>query len=224
MSFGRNVASFILGGCVGAIATYYITRDIERSRADEEINSMKAHYEKKEKKLLEKAEAADKRVQAALKAKNSYEETVINLGATLDRIKKDSENSEESEDKGESEDDSDISPEALDHPREDDYYEVSSVMPVPYQILEEEYAESYPDIFDKVVLNWYLGDDILSSDDGRLVDDRVKLVGDLTEFKKTISPGSELYIRNESRGADYLINIKAGKGIDSITGGNLYED
>ena len=218
---GKTLLAFVLGGCVGAIATYYITRDAERSRADEEIASMKAHFVKKEQKLLEKTEAAQKKAEAAVKAKNSYEESVINLGATLDRIKKTGGSSSEEVDEEDSED----SEEELPPIEGEDYYVHNNAKTrYPYQIFENQYSEEYCEFFDKFTLDWYLVDNVLVSEDGKLVDDADKIVGNLEPFKRKAKDGDELYFRNELLGADYMINVHDCAGIDKISGGNIYEN
>ena len=220
MKVGINVISFIIGGIIGGAVSYYITRDAERSRADEEISSMKAYYTKKEEKLLEKVEAADKRVEAAIKAKNTYEETCINLGVTLSELKKNRPEEVTITEKEEEGDDEDEDPALEDDiPVEGiDYYVHDTRKKEPYPIEEEQFSEEMREFFDKITLEWYLGDNMLLTEEGVLVDDREKIVGDLSAYSDGIKPGKELYFRNELVGADYMIVAKSGYGIDNMKG------
>lgn len=215
MKIGINVISFILGGLVGGSVAYYLTRDVERARADEEINSMKEFYNKKEARLLEKMEAADRRVEAALKAKNTYEETCINLGVTLSELKKNKE--ETPVEDGEEEESDDEDPALTDDiPIEGiDYYVHDTRKKDPYRISEEQFSNEMAEFFDKITLNWYLGDDTLMTETREPVDDRDKIVGDLSEYATFIKPGYELYFRNELLGADYMVVAKSGYGEDN---------
>ena len=74
------------------------------------------------------------------------------------------------------------------------------------------------EFFDKITLEWYLGDNMLLTEEGVLVDDREKIVGDLSAYSDGIKPGKELYFRNELVGADYMIVAKSGYGIDNMKG------
>ena len=212
MKIGINVISFIFGGIAGGAIAYFATRDIERSRADEEISSMKEFYAKKEAKLLERVEAADKRVEAAIKAKNTYEESCINLGVTLSELKKKQEEGSDTPKKDETDDDDDEDPALNDDiPIEGiDYYVHDIRKKDPYPITEAQYSEEMWEFFDKIVLNWYLGDNTLYTEGDEFVEDRYKIVGDLSRFSDGVKPGYEIYVRNELLGADYMIVAKNG--------------
>lgn len=240
----KETMIFVVGAAVGGFVSWYYVGAKERARSDEEIASMKVHYQEREKALIEKSEAAERRAEAAEKAKNSYEEACINLGASLKDAKKNSgtvvkepegENSRESIFRETSEDGDDDEEDEIgdgdddEWPDEEDYLEDD--VPIegenifthdtrkadPYPIYEEQYSEEMCEFFDKMTLEYYLKDDMLLTEDGELVDDADKIVGDFWKDELLDGgEGAEAYVRNELVGADYLIVAKNDYGIDNI--------
>ena len=73
------------------------------------------------------------------------------------------------------------------------------------------------EFFDKMTLEYYLLDDMLLTEDGELVDDADKIVGDFWKDELLDGgEGAEAYVRNELVGADYLIVAKNDYGIDNM--------
>lgn len=245
----REVLIFAVGAGIGGFTTWYTVRNKYLQQADEEIASMKDHYAKREEKLIAERDEAVRHAEAAEKAKNSYEEACINLGASLKSTRKASgtvvkvsegENSRESifrETSEDGDDDEEGEIEDEEWPDEEDYLE--DAPPVigedifvhdtrksePYPIYEEQYSEEMCEFFDKLTLEYYIKDDMLLTEDGELVDDADKIVGDF--WKEDLlqdGDGAEAYVRNELVGADYLIVAKNDFGIDNMRGDPYNDD
>lgn len=110
----------------------------------------------------------------------------------------------------------------LEFPVEDDPQDyILDAKLTPEIINEDQWAEEYVGIYDKVTLNFYPEDVILCTEDGELIDNIGYTVGNKWLLNAgDISAGDEFYVRNGATGTDYQIIICAGLGSDHLT----YED
>lgn len=89
----------------------------------------------------------------------------------------------------------------------------------PYLISDDQYNEEKL-VYDKLELNYYMGDGCLVDERDELVDDFMQLIGAAPEvlFAEVAETdnSSVIYVRNEQTSADYEVLLNDGKFEDSI--------
>ena len=205
-----GVLAFILGAGIGGYVSYVTAKDHFLKQADTEIASMREVYEKKLKKIENEKADLEKSAKEAHDTATVYEKAIVKLGAEkykegstkrptmADNAKKDDESEKDSEDDIQDPDD-----------------HIIGTRPEPEIIFEEQFAEEYCGVFDKVTLHYYPEDGILCTEDNELVDNL-----DYTVGKDWLDSGlkidDEIFVRNKLTGTDYMIVVCAGLGSDHL--------
>jgi hypothetical protein len=175
----------ILGGGIGIGAfsmKMYLEKKCE-AMLQEEIASVKEVYERKneraERKLGKKTEAAE-RDKVVLMKKDIYEKKAKRYA-------------------GDEEDPEHTEYENMSRPSKND-------PEAPYVISYEEFAEEMNN-FEKLTLNYYEDDDVLTDEEDGVVTDVIGVVGDdaLTSFGDRSEDPEVVYVRNEKLETDYEV-------------------
>jgi len=200
----NNAIKFIsvgVGGlAVGAAASFFVTKKVLSAQyeaiLDEEVKKVKEYYSVKRDALLKTGDfETPEKAAAALKLTdlvNRYSTTSVvedeegEEGLTLKVTVNGREPNPNDED--EDEDDGPFDPES------------------PYIITEEDYAETHLE-YDKQVLTYYEGDDVLTEEGDGTVDEVNSLVGidSLTKFGKKSGDKNVVYVRNRRLAVDFEI-------------------
>jgi hypothetical protein len=212
----KYIGIFVGGVAVGAFVTYQLVKEQFAIISQEEINSVKEYYEKKNEQAEKKAEVTIKQViddadiatvgykrtayDQAMKKYASANEVVkssIDI-STLSRAQKENVDPVELE-----------SP--PDDPPEEDEEEENTQRPIdngaePYIISVESFNEENTH-YDKISITYYDDDDVLVDDDETVIANVNEVVGSkaLTSFGQLSDDPQIVYVRNDRYGIDYEI-------------------
>lgn len=101
---------------------------------------------------------------------------------------------------------------------EEDPYEEEHISILPYTITEDQYYNEKENVYDKVTLLYYSGDDTLVDENEEVVPNRSDLIGP-TLYAFTTDPeesASVIYVRNEAISCDFNIQHVQSKFSDYI--------
>ena len=249
----ENIIFFGVGALVGALPTYFITRNIERKRADEEIAAYKEYVDKKiadleskiENKDSEEVVLSESEEKSIEQLSENVDNAYTNYCRTRDRINKQSHMSvDEARETGD--------PELIEAAEwlekrdkmvaeghikgQDGSPEVISQLAFTG---EGEGEYTYHDDFDHISLDWYAGDGILAYGHPCEIDGVEHEMGEIVEKPNFVvgwkwkqhfgdpelfNDTDSVYVRNEILQCDFEIIRDAGSYREIVLGLDLDDD